>query len=163
MKPEEPSRIPAPPDPGGPAGTSPVVEAPAGTGRDKLGRFQHGTSGNPSGRPPGIPNRNTEFVKLLNTRELRAVWKLAKQQARKGDTGLLMFLLERGLIKQSPEAAGLTVQIQQTNQQHQTHQETHVKYGAHLEDPAVRGALADVAQRLADRGGFTGGNGDARG
>jgi len=129
--------------------------------RDPItGRFPKGKSGNPKGRTPGIPNKNTEFLRLLTSKELRHVWATAKKLAAKGDVGLMQFLLERALIKLTPEAAGIVINNNPTATTH--HNETHVRIGEHLADPKTRDAVAQLTERLGDRGVFSGGNGDGK-
>ena len=88
----------------------PLVVVDTSPARDpKNGRILPGHSGNPKGRRPGIPNRNQELVKLVNTRELSWCWRTAKAQAKKGDNALLQFLLARTLLEQSPTSAGIVI------------------------------------------------------
>jgi len=95
-------------------------------------------------------------VKLIKTKELRKILKLAMLMASKRhDPRLLELLLDRVFVKQTPETAGLTVQV---NNQHQL-TENHVRIGEHLADVGTRDALAQLAERLQARGVFAGGNG----
>ena len=154
---------PTPPQstsPAGGNGQSPeplvVVDLPAAKSvRDpKTGRILPGHSLNPKGRLPGIPNRNAELVKVLCTTEIREAWKLAKARAAKGETALMEFMLDRAFLKQTPEAAGIAINVNQANHQIQT--ETNVHIGEHLSDPGTRDAVAQLTERLAARGAFTG-------
>lgn len=83
----------------------------------KTGRILPGHSLNPKGRPKGIPNRNDELVKILTSTQLREAWVLAKARAKRGDIRLMEFLLDRVLLKQTPEAAGIAINVNQSNQQ----------------------------------------------
>ena len=143
--------------PAGGHGQSPeplvVVETPpAKPLRDpKTGRILPGRSLNPKGRLPGIPNRNQELVKLVNTRELSWCWRTAKAQAKKGDNALLQFLLARTLLEQSPTSAGIVINatasaqatVENTTEIHDRLEE--------LRDPAVRDAFCDLVDRLEAR------------
>jgi hypothetical protein len=134
-----------------------VVDGPP---RDSKGRILPGHSLNPKGKPKGIPNRNAELVRILNTTELREAWTLAKAQAKKGDSALMQFMLDRVLLKQTPEAAGLVLNVNQSNQE--THNQTNVRieqYDRLLGDGQGRDLLAALAQRAAACGAFSG---DAR-
>lgn len=131
-----------------------VVDSPA---RDpKTGRVLPGHSLNPKGRRPGIPNRNAELVKVLNTTEIREAWKLAKSRAAKGETALMEFMLDRAFLKQTPEAAGIAINVNQANSQTNNHSETHVRIGELLRDGEGRDALARLTERAAACGAFTG-------
>jgi hypothetical protein len=156
----QPSHGAAPPE--APASSSPAAkgEKPAEASDDardpKSGRFMPGKSGNPKGRTPGIPNRNSEAVKLVNTRELSWCWKLAKAQAKKGDHRLLVFLLDKVLIDQSPAAAGITINANASAQANASAATApvnlHDRFAELAADPAVADELAGLAARLAARG-----------
>ena len=148
---------PTPPQSTSPAGGSgesavPLVVVDTSPARDpKNGRILPGHSGNPKGRKPGIPNRNSELVKLVNTRELAWCWRTAKAQAKKGDNALLQFLLARTLLEQSPTSAGIVINatasaqatVENTTEIHDRLEE--------LRDPAVRDAFCDLVDRLEAR------------
>jgi hypothetical protein len=143
--------------PGGQPADVPASAAPASVeSRDSKGRFRPGKSGNPKGRAPGIPNRNSEAVKLVNTRELSWCWKLAKAQAKKGDHRLLVFLLDKVLIDQSPAAAGITINANASAQANASAATApvnlHDRFAELAADPAVADELAGLAARLAARG-----------
>ncbi len=111
-----PSAVAAPPGAPVPGAIAAPAAGALEVPRDEHGRVKKGHSLNPHGRPPGIPNKNAEFLKLLTSKELRAVWNLAKDQAKKGKNGLLEFLLDRAFLKQTPEAAGIVINNNPTAQ-----------------------------------------------
>jgi hypothetical protein len=59
-----------------------------------MGAFKKGKSGNPTGRPRGVPDRRTELRKLLEPHAEKLVRK-AVTLALKGDVGALRLCLER--------------------------------------------------------------------
>jgi hypothetical protein len=140
----EPSDVPAS------AAPAPIVP------RDEKGHPKKGYSLNPKGRPRGIPNRNTELVKLVNSRELSWCWKRAKELAKKGDLELLKFLLGKTLIDQSPAAAGITINANSSAnagaEAASAPMNLHDRLAQLTADPAAVDEVAHLAARLAARG-----------
>jgi|SRR6185295_15482631 len=123
--------------------------------RDEHGRIRKGKTLNPKGRAPGIPNKNTEFLKLLTSTQLREVWAIAKKLALKGDVGLLEFLLERALVKLTPEAAGIVINNNPSAHASAGASATASTLNDRLEelrgDPGVRDSFCDLVDRIAER------------
>jgi hypothetical protein len=65
-------------------------------------KFKKGTSGNPTGRPPGIPDRRTELRRKLEDRSGELL-DTAIEQALEGDSGLMRALLGRVIAPAKPE------------------------------------------------------------
>jgi uncharacterized protein DUF5681 len=65
-------------------------------GRDGRGRFQQGSSGNPAGRPRGIPNPARRAALLLDA-EAEALARKAVELALAGDPAVLRLCLDRVL------------------------------------------------------------------
>ncbi len=63
-------------------------------GRDKRGRFEKGCSGNPTGRPKGIPNPATRAAMLLDA-EAEALVRKAIESAPAGDSVAMRLCLDR--------------------------------------------------------------------
>jgi hypothetical protein len=158
MDPSDPTPKPEP-LPGAPAGPSNGGPAAAPAPRDPKGRFQKGQSGNPKGRAPGIPNLNDELVRAVKRYRLgEKNWLQAILTRALQDPDLAKVVLDKVLVNATP--AGPAISIRNSNEQ--THQESHVQIGEHLGDPAVRNLVAELTQRLGDRGAFAGANGHAR-
>jgi Family of unknown function (DUF5681) len=64
-------------------------------GRDGRGRFRKGRSGNPAGRPGGIPNPTTRAAALLLDGEAEALTRKAVELALAGDPAALRLCLDR--------------------------------------------------------------------
>lgn len=64
--------------------------------------FQKGQSGNPSGRPPGIPDRRAVLRRKLEDRA-EDLLDTAINQAMQGDSGLMKVLLGRVIPQPKPE------------------------------------------------------------
>ncbi|HVV96495.1 MAG TPA: DUF5681 domain-containing protein [Rhodanobacteraceae bacterium] len=69
------------------------------------GRFQPGKSGNPSGRPKGVPDRRNELRELI-TPHVPELLEKALAMARDGDVNALRLLLDRSVppLKQASAA-----------------------------------------------------------
>lgn len=120
--------------------------------RQKDGKLKKGVVLNPRGRPPGVPNRNTELYKLFTSKEIAKVKALAFAQAKKGDNKLLEFLLDRILLRLTPESAGVVVNVSQTNEQNVSLQQTfEQEFVEELKDPGVRAAFSDLVNQRAER------------
>ncbi len=145
---------------------APAVEVPAGSPdvplivvedppRTKDGKFRPGQSGNPKGRPPGTPNLNNEICRAAKSFKL-------------GDKSYMYLVLAKAL--QDVEYAKLVIprlfadategkpliDASDNSQEHHHHTETHVRIGEHLSDASTRDAVAQLTERLAARGAFTG-------
>ena len=59
------------------------------------GRYRKGQSGNPKGRPPGVRNKATEAAELLLDGEAEALTRKALELALGGDFAALRFCLDR--------------------------------------------------------------------
>jgi len=117
----ESGAAPTPSSTPAPAASSPPipVEAKPIAERTKKGQFVPGQSGNPAGRPKGVPNRNTalmracgEYAKLTGKSFEMTLIEEAFRLSRTGDSGLLVELMKRGYITITPEAAGVVVNLQ---------------------------------------------------
>ncbi len=62
--------------------------------RDERGRFEKGCSGNPAGRPRGIPNPTTRAAMLLDA-EAEALIRKAIESAHAGDSVAMRLCLDR--------------------------------------------------------------------
>jgi hypothetical protein len=69
--------------------------APENTGRKQVGRFERGTSGNPSGRPKGSRNAATLACEALLDGQAEALTQKAIQMALDGDPVALRLCLDR--------------------------------------------------------------------
>lgn len=124
-------------------------------------QFKPGQSGNPAGRPPGIPNLNDLLITAVKKFRGRAprgkkrrqrFFEELIEQAIKKKPRLLEHLLDKILADATP-AAGAQVNVNsQVTNEHSLHQVL-------LADPRVRGAALDLEQRMADCLNDTGGNG----
>ena len=150
------------------SGSPPSITSAGGNGhppeplvvvdRDEKGRILPGRSLNPKGRAKGIPNRNSELVKLVNTRELSWCWRTAKAQAKKGDTSFLRYLLDKTLLEQSPASAGIVINASASAQASAEASSTSNFHDRleELRDPGVLAGVGDLLDRLAARRGITG-------
>lgn len=70
-----------------------------------MGKFRAGVSGNPKGRPAGLPDRRREFRDLI-TKAVPELIERALDLARGGDSAALRLLLDRALppLKAQAEA-----------------------------------------------------------
>jgi len=116
----EPS-APAPAAPT-PAAGPPAVAADQSVAEKKDGRFQPGKSGNPKGRPKGVPNRNTaliracqEFAKTNGKSFEATLLEEGFRLAKAGDTTLLVEVMKRAYVTITPEAAGFVLNLQNNN------------------------------------------------
>jgi len=64
-------------------------------GRDPLGRFPKGQSGNPAGRPAGSRNAATQLAEALLDGEAEALIKKLVERALEGDPAMLKLAVER--------------------------------------------------------------------
>ena len=159
MDPVKPASPDSPePLPGAPAAVPPANGASAEVpGRGANGRFRKGESGNKRGRPPGIPNLNDALVKAVKQWRLGdRTWLNAILTKALTDPDLARVVLDKILVNATPAGPAISIK----NSHHS--QETHVRIGEHLGDPAVRDAVADLTQRLAARGAWAGTNGHVR-
>lgn len=153
------------PEPGASAETSkPKPEASAGASaasRDENGRFKKGESGNKRGRPPGIPNVNDELVRAVKKYRIGdKSWLQALLTRALQDPQLAKVVLDKIAIDATPATPAVSIRNNNSNQFN--HQEGHVEIGKHLGDESVRTLLAELTQRLGDRGAFAGANGHDR-
>jgi hypothetical protein len=140
----------------------PAAEAQAGTPptRKPNGQFVGGKSGNPAGKPKGIPNRNTQLLRELGKFEIegksyeRLLLEVSLLRAKAGDSTLAVELMRRTYVTITPEAAGLVLNVNQSNQQVQ--QETNVQVGERLGHEGTRRAVALLTEQLALGGAFSG-------
>jgi hypothetical protein len=77
------------------------------------GRFQSGQSGNPNGRPRGIPNPHAKLRKAIEGHVPAIIDRLV-QAALDGDTAAASLLLSRCLAAVKPESVSLPVPDQGT-------------------------------------------------
>lgn len=68
------------------------------------GRFKSGVSGNPNGRPKGVPNPSTELRKAISDHVPGIIARLA-QAALEGDVAAASLLLSRVLPPVKPESS----------------------------------------------------------
>ena len=119
-------------------------------------------SGNPDGRPPGIPNLNDLLISAVKRftggigpkgkRGRKKFFAALLEKAFYEDPDLLKQLLDKFLADATP-AAGAQVNIaSQVTNEHSLHQTI-------LSNPGVRGAALDLEQRIADCINDTGGDG----
>jgi Family of unknown function (DUF5681) len=89
--------------------------------RNSKGKFQKGTSGNPSGRPPGSRNKATLLCEQLLDNEGQELFVKAIQMAKKGNIHALRLCLERILpvrkercidLELRPFTSGLDLSLQ---------------------------------------------------
>jgi hypothetical protein len=73
----------------------PVDSMQKQVGRDPLGRFRPGESGNPDGRPTGARNKATETAEMLLDGEAEALTRKALELALDGETRALRMCLDR--------------------------------------------------------------------
>ena len=76
----------------------------------RVGRWRKGESGNPSGRPPGLPDRRRELRELIRPHVPELVEK-ALDMARAGDPAALRLLLDRALPPLKPSAEPVAVPL----------------------------------------------------
>lgn len=148
------------------------TEAPAEEAkRDGKGRFKKGKSGNPTGRPPGIPNRNTELLREMKKFKLegksyeRLLLEISLVRAKAGDASIAQDIMRRAYVNLTPEAAGLTVNVSSNASAQAGAKAETPKVHDRLEelrDPAIRDAFCDLADRLAARRGNAGALGHER-
>lgn len=69
----------------------------------RVGRWKRGESGNPAGRPPGLPDRRRELRELIRPHVPELVEK-ALAMAKAGDAAALRLLLDRALPPLKPTA-----------------------------------------------------------
>jgi hypothetical protein len=146
---------------GAPVSASPAAaagEKPAGSPdevRDEKGRIKKGKTLNPKGRPPGIPNLNSELCRAVRA------WKL-------GDRTFLNLLLAKclndveyaklvlpTLLANATEGKPL-IDASDHSQEHNHHSETHVSIGERLGHEGTRRAVAALTEQLALGGAFSG-------
>ena len=75
-----------------------------------MSKFEPGQSGNPNGRPVGVPNKRTRFAKLLEPHAEELV-DLLISQARQGDPHALRLCIERLIPKLKSEAPTITLPL----------------------------------------------------
>lgn len=170
---------------GGAAADTPVSAAPTDVPRDANGRVLPGHSLNLKGKPKGIPNRNTQLsrgydafranpelckialqkykirIRGLKAEQLLVTLAFAKSIV-DGDDSLLRWIGDRVYADPTPPAAVGPLIDASDKSQHHHHTETHVRIGEHLGDPGTRSAVADLTERLAARGAFSGSPGHVR-
>ncbi len=81
-----------------------MSKQPKNTGRDQVGRFQKGVSGNPSGRPRGSRNRATRLAEAMLEHEAEELMRQAIDLAKSGDTVALRLCIERLVAKRTERA-----------------------------------------------------------
>lgn len=100
------------PDPNGSTAERAAAEQPKGRAAHLAAhRFQPGQSGNPAGRPPGIPNLNAELLRAVmaykGTRDRSYLDLLLETALQKPE--LAIALLHKLFATVTPEAAGIVV------------------------------------------------------
>lgn len=73
-------------------------------------KFQPGHSGNPRGRPPGVPDRRSQLRAQLESDSTELLEK-AVEMAKAGDRTMLAFLIGRILPATKPESAAMRVNL----------------------------------------------------
>ena len=127
-------------------------------------RFKTGVSGNPAGRPVGIPNANNLLIRAIKKikfgkgKQRRKFFDellriaIDQQKRRRGRNFLLELLLEKAVADATPRS-GAQVNI---NSEVKNEQSLHQTL---LSDPRVRDAALDLERRISDRLFDSGGNG----
>jgi hypothetical protein len=87
----------------------PVNSVQKQEGRDALGRFEKGRSGNPRGRPPGARNKATEIAELLLDSEAEALTRKALELALEGEPRALRLCLDRVIPPRRGRAVKLSL------------------------------------------------------
>lgn len=78
-----------------------------------MAKFKPGVSGNPSGRPRGIPNPSTRLRAAI-VEDLPEIIAVLRQQALGGDVGAARLLMERALPALRPEVQAEPVRTSAT-------------------------------------------------
>jgi hypothetical protein len=116
-------------------------------------QFRPGESGNPDGRPPGIPNLNDQLITAIGRfkggktpsgkKGRKKFLQALLEKAMEDDPVLLGHILDKVFADATPKAgAQVNVNSQVTNE-HALHQTI-------LADPRVREAALDLEERIAD-------------
>lgn len=125
-------------------------------------RFPAGVSGNPVGRPPGIPNLNDLLISAVKRfkggigpkgkRGRKKFFAALLEKAFYEDPDLLKQLLDKFLADATPAAGGQVNIGSQVTNEHSLHQTI-------LSDPRVREAALALEERIAGSLGHSGGDG----
>ena len=126
-------------------------------------RFQPGQSGNPDGRPPGIPNLNDLLITAVKRyrgktpkgkkRRRKFFEELIEQAITQKGRGAALEQILNKVLADATQKAGTQVNVgSQVTNEHSLHQTI-------LADPRVRGAALDLEERIANCLNDAGGNG----
>jgi hypothetical protein len=92
----------------------------------------------------------------------KALLEVSLVQAAKGSPGLAIALLSKMYITITPEAAGISLSLNQNNNTVKTENRV-VRLGEHLGDAGIRDVVTKLVGKLASRVAVPGGNGDSHG